>query len=241
MLLTLLRSPVTTGTTSVPSQVYDASLTWPREMPARMPFRAVTFEPTYQQTRAPTRGGLIQVANIGIDLWSARYETPPLHLSEALPWKAWLHSLRGGARMFKAWDPVRRYAKAYAAGYGGLVVTGGAAFDGTATLAAIATPLDAVLLTGLPASFKLGTGDLISFPAGTSQTLHEVISGGSANGSGSMWVVVEPTVPLTAVTGVQVQLDKPWFTAVVDARSIQSPWQLGRRAPVSFSATQVMT
>ena len=33
--------------------------------------RSVRFEPSYSQVRAVTRGGLVQVANVGIDLWTA--------------------------------------------------------------------------------------------------------------------------------------------------------------------------
>ena len=215
------------------------ALVWPREMPSSMPFRAVSFEPSYQQSVGTTRGGLQQVANTGVDLWRAKYETPPLSKSDALEWRAWLHSLRGGARLFKAWDPVRRYARAYPSGYGGLTRAGGGSFDGTANLSAIASARDALTLSTLPVGFKLGAGDLLSFAMGDLQALHEVIIGGTAAIDGTLAVTIEPTLSLPAVTGVTVSLAQPWFKAVVTANSISGPWQLGQRMPVAFTAMQV--
>lgn len=233
-LLLLLRGALSSTTSTEPE------LTWPRTMPVSMPFRAVSFDVMYQQTAGTTRGGLTQVANIGVDLWRAKFDTPPLSKSEALEWKAWLHSLRGGARLFKAWDPVRRYARAYPSGYAGMIRASGAGFDGLATLSEIATTRDAITLSDLPAGFKLQSGDLLNFSmGGTLVALHEVIHSATASSFGTLTVNVEPTIPLAASAGVNVSLEKPYFVACLDAKSVSAPWQLGQRAAVSFSATQI--
>lgn len=202
--------------------------------------RQVRFEPVYNQVRAPTRGGLVQVANVGADLWSAKYETVPLREAEAEAWKAWLHSLRGGARLFRMWNPLRRYALAYPGGYADLDRAGGGDFDGTANLSAIGTSRDTITINTLPASFVLTVGDLVSFPMGTSnRSLHRVIEGGTGSLGGSLTVTVEPSVPLGASTGVTVDLVKPWCLGVLDPRTVSGPWQVGRIAAVTFDAMQV--
>lgn len=217
------------------------TITFPRDIPEPVQIRGCTFQPLYAQVRAPTRGGLTQVANIAPDLWEIKYETPPLREAEAGIWHAWLQSLRGGARLFKAWNPVRRYAVTYPSGYGGMSRAGGGSFDGTATLSAIGGTLDTVTLTALPASFVLAPGDMLSFPfsSAVGQSLHRVVENATANGSGAMTVTVEPTIPLAATTGVTVSLEKPWCKAVLDPRTVQGPWTLGRRSAVSFQAVQV--
>ena len=203
------------------------TITFPRDLPEPLNIRAPRFEPSYMQVRSPTRGGLVQVVNVGVDLWSARYETAPMREVEAESWKAWLHSLR-------------RYALGYPNGYGGLNRAFGAgAFDGTANLSAIGTAKDTVTLTTLPVGFTLAPGDMLSFPVGTFQTLHRVIEGGAASNAGSLTLTVEPTVPLAATTSVTVTLVKPWCHGVLDPRSVSGPWQLGRVAAVSFDAMQV--
>ncbi len=216
------------------------TITFPRDLPEPHNMRQVRFEPVYSQVRAPTRGGLVQVANVGADLWSARYETAPLRETEAETWKAWLHSLRGGARLFRMWNPLRRYALGYASGYGGLSRSGGGSFDGTANLSAIGGSRDTVTINTLPASFVLAAGDLVSFPLGAGhQSLHRVIEGGTASVGGSLTVTVEPTVPLGATTSSTVDLVKPWCYGVLDPRTVSGPWQVGRVASVSFEAMQV--
>lgn len=218
------------------------TITFPRDMPEPLAVRSCSFNPLYMQVRAPTRGGLTQVANVAPDLWEMKYETPPLREADAGVWHAWLQSLRGGARLFKATHPLRRYALGYPAGYGALTrAGGGGAFDGTCILFAIGEALDTVTLSTLPASFVLGAGDMLSFPfaSGLGQTLHRVVEGATANGSGALTVTVEPTLPLAAATGVTVSLLAPWCKAVLDPKSVTGPWQVGRRSAVSFSAVQV--
>lgn len=218
------------------------TLTFPRDLPEPLAVRSCTFQPLYTQVRAPTRGGLTQVANVAPDLWDIKYETPPLRAADAKAWRAWVASLRGGARLFKAYDPVARWASAYPSGYGGMSrAGGGGSFDGTATLFAIGGTLDTVTLTTLPAAFVLTVGDMLSFPfaSGVGQTLHRVVEGATANGSGAVTVTVEPTVPIAAATGVAVALEKPWCKAVIDAKSISAPWTIGKRSTLAFAAVQV--
>lgn len=217
------------------------TITFPRDLPDPHNIKSCRFDVQHQQVRAPTRGGLVQVAAVGVDLWVASYETAPMREVEAEAWRAWLHSLRGGALFFKMCNPVRRYALAYPTGYGALTRAGGGSFSaGTATLSAIATTRDTITLTTLPASFVLTVGDLVSIPFGSAgRALHRVVEGATANGSGQATVTIEATIPLAVSTGVTVDLLKPWCNGVVDAKSIKSQWTGGRMCSIAFDATQV--
>lgn len=218
------------------------AITFPRDLPElpgnRVLFSQCSFNPMYQQTLAPTRGGLVQVANLGSDLWFMSFATSPLDYQVAMEYFAWLHSLRGGARTFKAWHPLRRYPYNYPNGVSSLTRAGGGAFDGTCTLTTIGASRDTITLTTLPASFVFSIGDMVSFPMGATQCLVRVMEAATANGSGQVTLTVEPTLPLAAATGVTATVVKPWCHAVVDVKSITGPIQKGYVQAITFNAVQ---
>lgn len=219
------------------------TISFPREMPElagnRTLINQCEFKPYYQQAIAASRGGLVQVQNTGATLWSMTFTTAPLEYQQAMEWMSWLQSLRGGARMFKAWHPLRRYPYLYPNGFGALTRAGGGAFDGTCTLYAIGTNRDKITLSNLPASFAFSIGDMISFPIGSSRCLVQVMEAVTASGGGSAEITIEPTIPLAATAGTtDVTLVKPWCLAVVDAKSINGPIQPGYVQSVSFQAMQ---
>lgn len=219
------------------------AITFPRDLPElpgdRLLFARAKFDPMYQQSAAVARGGLAQVANIGSDLWSMSYATAPLDYQTGLEYLAWLQSLRGGARTFKAWHPLRRYPYAYPGGVAALTRAGGGAFDGSCTLTTIGTNRDTITLTTLPANFVFSVGDMVSFPMGaSSRCLVRVLEAVTATGLGQAVLTVEPYLPLAAATGVTATVVKPWCLAVVDAKSISGPMEPGYMQPVSFQAVQ---
>lgn len=215
---------------------------FPRDLPLRddglLPFEAATFDPYYQNTMAPTRGGGIQVANIGTELWQINFKSHVMGHGEALEYHAWLHSLRGGARLFKAWHPHLAYPVAYPGGFGGMNRGTGGSFDGTCTISAIGAQRDTLTITTLPNAFSIRMGDMVSFVMGASRTLHRIMAPVTASGVGTAVVTVEPTIPLAAVSGVEGTFVKPWCLAVVDAKSLKGPWQPNQFGSVEFSATQ---
>lgn len=218
------------------------TLTFPRDLPAAFPVRGVAFEPRHTLVSAATRGGLVQVAEVGRALWAVRYETAPMRRDEAHALTAWLHSLRGGARLFKAWHPLKRYPLSYPNGWGGLVIAGGATpFTGVCDLNAVGATLDTVDLVNLPASFAFADGDLLSFAYGSAgQALHRVVEAATSNASGAVTLGVEPAIVPGWAVGADVSLEKPWCKAVLEADSVSVAWQLGQRATISFSAVQVL-
>lgn len=216
-------------------------ITFPRDLPeinGKTPFSKCSFNPSYDQLTNPARRGKIQVVNVGVDLWVMEYRTKPLTREQAELFKAWLHSLRGGARTFKAWDARRRRPEAYRAGWDGINRAGGGAFDGTANVDAIGMTRDTVTIDNLPSGFELRIGDMMSFPiGGTSQSLHRVMEGVSANVGGILTATIEPIVPLAAVADVTCTFEKPWCLAVLDPTSISTPDE-NEPGPVSFNAVQ---
>jgi len=215
------------------------SYEFPREMPLRgglHPFESATFEPSYGQVRAPTRGSRVQVANVSPSLWTMEFTSHLMEMDEAQAYLAWLQSLRGGARLFKAWHPMCRFPQAYPDGWGSLP------FDGKGTLASIDAARDKITVGDLPPGFKLLPGDMLSIPLGTTgRTLHRVMMPATASGAGAATITVEPTIPIAltvAEPAQEVLFEKPWCLAVVDADSIRGPWTSGTLGRVSFSAVQ---
>lgn len=219
---------------------------FPRDMPLRWdgfpPFETATFQPLYAQAAAPTRGSMIQVVNLAPDLWTMQFQSHVLALDEAMQYQAWLQSLRGGARLFKAWHPLCEFPQAYQDGWEDLLV-GASPFTGAGTLADIGVQRDTLDISELPVDFALTAGDMLSIPLGaTSRTLHRVMVDAVADGAGDVTVYVEPTIPLSlsvdSPADQEVLFEKPYCLAVVDAASIQGPWQSPMLARVSFNATQ---
>lgn len=216
------------------------AITFPRDLPlgARMRSGGLTLE--RQVTMAPTRGGLQQVAELGTPIWRARYATPSLREKDVILYQAWLESLRGGTRAFKAIDTLRRYAMSYPAGYGSLLRWDSSPFDGTGLLASVNTSgYESLQISNLPAAFAVLPGDLVSFAnAGGRQSLHRVTEPATATVGGLLTISCEPVILPGYTIGAVVALASPWFKAVLDTKSVRFDWQPGRRGTLAFEAWQ---
>ena len=216
------------------------SITFPRDLIEPFRVRSCTFEPMEIEARNAARGGQIQIVSLGPTVWSIKYESVPLLEADAAAWEAWLSSLRGGLRTFKAWHPLRRYARAYPAGYGGLTRHGGGSFDGTATRSTIGAGLDTVLLTGLPSTFAVKVGDMVSWAhSATNQALHRVVEDATAS-AGQVTLAVEPLIR-PSPTGTVASLEKAWCHAVLDRTAGGIRWSPATRTAVlTLQATQTL-
>lgn len=216
------------------------SLTFPRDLPFGIGFQQARFDPQVRQVAATTRGGRPQAVGLAPDLWTMRYVTRPMSETEAETLRSWLQSLRGGQKLFKAVDPLRLYPLLYPTGFGGLTRHSGASFDGTATLSAVATTLDAVTLSTLPSTFKISIGDLVAVTyASGKQTLHraqEAVTASAGVASFAVEPVLFPGGPVG--TAGAVTLARPWCLAALDPQWDVS-WKLGRWAVGTFQAVQV--
>lgn len=215
------------------------TITYPRDLLDPYPWsEQCRFAPTFQQERSRTLGGLGQVADIGREFWVMRYATVPLVEAKAKAFGALLHSLRGGARIFKAWDPLCEYPLAYPKGWGALTVDGDP-FTGSGTIDTVNGTLDQLTIDALPVGFVLSAGDKLSFGYGAGgQSLHHIIEGGTANGGGVVTVTVEPTVPISWAENAPVLFARPWCKGLLDPSTVDIAWQKGRKAVVSFAAEQ---
>lgn len=216
------------------------ALTFPRDLIEPFRVRGCEFDLRHIQARNSARGGLIGVVGLGPSVWTMRYETVPMLEADAAEWEAWLSSLRGGLRLFRAWHPLRRYGRFYPTGYGGLTRYGGGSFDGTCTLSTV-TNSTVVTLTGLPVGYTFRAGDMLSWEHSTGKNaLHRVMLTTTANGVGLAQPTVEPEIR-PAPSGTTVALEKAWCHAVINQGSETVKWSPGQRtATVSFAATQTL-
>lgn len=216
------------------------AITFPRDLPSSTRIASCVLDLDRQIIRAPTQGGSIQRVEVGVPLWRVSCETVAMVETEGEAWAAWGSSLRGGAKLFKAVNPLRRYGLAYRSGIAGLVRAGtSTAFDGTATISAVGSFLDTLTLATLPAAYALKAGDLLSLGyASGAQGFHRVLEDVTASGAGSATVTIEPIVKVSGASGRTVSLVLPWFKAVLDG-DVQVRWSQGRIARASFKAVQV--
>lgn len=216
------------------------ALTFPRALLAPDQIARVTVRALHQLSRAPSRGGNPGIASFGRDLWQFDYVTHPLKERQAMAWEAWLASLRGGLRTFKALHPLRAYLLAYPAGYGGMTRHGGGAFDGTAVVVSVAPGLNAVAISALPNGLQITAGDHISITYSSGlQALHRVVENVTSVGA-TATITVEPLLVPGLAAGAAVQLASPWCLAVLDAGTPAAQWVAGRRTEaLRFTATQV--
>lgn len=222
------------------------TITFPRDLPEPSRIAVAEFRLDWQQAIAPTRGGKVQAVDLGVPLWAISYATATLNEAQGIAWEAWLESLGGSVRPFRAWQPLRRYAYAYRrTGYAGLVRAAGGAFTGIgvagqSAIVSVGGSLDAVTIDGLPAGFALTVGDMLSWDVAGKQALHRVTEAGVASGAGVATVGVAPLVRPSPAVGAPVALERPWCRAILDPGSVRASWQVGRLTQVSFSATQVI-
>lgn len=215
------------------------SITFPRPLPSSR-LRSSNFEIERQETVAPEASGRLVSAEIGWPRWTLALSTTPGSEAEFDLWRAWTASLKGARRMFFGRD-VRRgpYPLLYRNGFAGLVRAGGSTpFDGTAT--SWAGSVDEPSLAGLPVGFVVSAGDYLGFSWGSSgaRTLHRVVQGGIADGSGDVDLVVEPEIPAFVPSDAVASFDAPTCLMRIRPGSLDLSADIKDRR-VSFEAVQI--
>lgn len=169
------------------------AITYPRSLPANFKVKAFSLTIVRQQVIAQTRGGAVQAAERGRSLWQAEGEMSLLSPANFDEIQAFFDSLRGSLNTFRLHNFGRKRPIAYpGTGWAGFTRHGGGAFDGTCTV--VSASGYTASLSGLPTSFLLSAGDMISWPFGSTRTLHRIVEGGIAS-AGALSVQVEPDVP----------------------------------------------
>lgn len=219
------------------------TITYPRSLPDGVGWVPGTrFNIVRVQDRAPTRGGKQQVVGTGRDYWTMEFFTKMLREPASMAFDAWLDSLRGGARLFHAWHPLREYPQSYSGGFSGLTVAGTSdPFPGYGNLDDVGANLDTIDVSELPDGFLLKAGDMLSFQYSGTSALHRIIEDATASSFGIVTLNVEPTVAISYETDVQVSFYRPSCLAVLDEKSIQRILSVGRKGSFQFRADQVHT
>lgn len=214
------------------------AITFPRDFPLDGLFTGEsTFEPEYQQTQAITGGGSVNAADLGPAMWQGEFSTVVLSRENFGIWTAWLHSLRGGLRMFKGRPPFWKWPQRYPHGFAGLIYAS-AQWSGLGNLSVIGAGRDTVTINQLPNGLVLKAGDYFSIPAGSRQHLHRIIEGGTSSG-GAVALTVEPVIMPGVATGVAVRFEAPYCEMVIVGKP-RIVRDVNRGGSISFTGMQVL-
>ena len=210
----------------------------PRPLPCGV--QAVEFEPNYVQAVNRSRGGEAQGVELADPRWRAKITWAPQDRAGFQARRAWLDGARGVLVRVLVHDALQPYPLRYKrAALEALTRAGGAAFDGTAAVAALGA--STLSLSTLPAGFALAAGDYVGLVEGSRYGLVRVFADAEASAGGAVALTVYPTGQTRHfTTAARAQLVRPSCHMVLDPGSIAAARSAGARAPASFSATQVL-
>ncbi len=197
------------------------ALTFPRPMPLIGP-SSQYFEIERVDAMSPVADGRIEGVTLGAPRWHGRWTlSDKLMRAQSDEWRAFVGSLRGQQRSFLARDYDRPWPLSTPNGFAGLVRAGGGAFDGSATSWSVNADRDVATLSGQPAGLVLGMMDQVMWRWTTGgvqrRSLHRIIEGGVATGSGVVAVTLDPPVPTLVPGSAIADLDRPNCVMKLDA------------------------
>lgn len=218
------------------------ALSFPIALPD-VPLNCTYFGFSIPGQRAQVRSGSTPGTDTGSALFRADYETTVLRGFDFRLMTAWLDAVKPVEASVLAWDTRSRYPFAYQKiGWNGLVrAAGGAAFDGTCTLASIGIDGHTIGLSGLPTGFKLGPGDPLSFIYDASRYAYHrggPVAPAVAGSDGMLSLWVEPLISPLASTGGSVKLEKPTFFGNLVPDSVKDARDSFGSGTFSFSILQ---
>ncbi len=109
----------------------------------------------------------------------------------------------------------------------------------TPSIASVAANNRDITLSGLPANYALSAGDLISWEYGGRYSLHRIVDGVVADGSGQAVIEVYPFAP-DGSAGQSVTLANPFCKAVVLKESYRPPSRGTLTSGFSFQWRQTL-
>lgn len=181
-----------------------------------------------------TAGGEILSANIGNRLWKADVTFAPMPYAKAEWVKARANVLReaGASLMVHSMPLIYPQYDPDGSIHSGSVVT----------LHEIAVNNKEIRLNGLPPSYQLTTGDMLSFQYGSNpvrNSLHQIVSDGFVGVGLSTVFEVRPFIPAGTSPGTVVTLIKPVMKAVMIPGSFKPGSSKGQWTDgVGFSVVQ---
>ncbi len=171
--------------------------------------------------------------------WRATYRAPFVDRRDYGRLDAFMMRAGDMGEVFRGHDPERPRPMAHDAGVPlSGVRAGGGAFDGTATLAAIASATG-VMITGLPALFELREGDYVEFRmAPLLVSLHRIVADATADAEGAVTLAIRYGLDLEHfTTAALVNFEKPSCLMQIEAGTWQGNKGHFQRNP-SFDAAE---
>jgi hypothetical protein len=197
----------------------------------------VDMMPDPRTTATETAGGDDYVSMRGIPKWRLSIETHRMDRAEFQRLSAWWNGQYGGISRFTISHPERPFPLSYRSGFDGMEKAGAGAFDGTATINALAA--NSITVQGLPANFVLKAGDMFGLIEGGKYGLYENGADVTGSASGVAVLVPQPFIPTLVFTAAaQVNFAKALVEMKVDPDSFTGQ-RRRQRMPASFSARQV--
>jgi hypothetical protein len=170
-----------------------------------------TFEDTLPIETSQMADGTILKASLGASLWRGTLNLVPRTHADAQAIEALVSVLKRPGSSFLARDPRRVGPK--------LDPTGSTLGANTVQINSLNVDNRQLSLKGLPASYVISVGDMLSFTYGSSPTryaLHRVVEAATANGSGvTPEFEVTPLIRSGAAVDATVTLVKPVCKAVL--------------------------
>jgi hypothetical protein len=197
--------------------------------PVEMPTMYVTlqsFEIQRVNYLAPTADARVGGVQAGFPLWAATYTLGRMPEDNSDEWRAFISDQRGGIRRFIGRDLARQYPKLYPDGFGDFGAFTGAAASWSQTINAD-DDCELTLHLGVDAAgLVLSVGDGGDFRYDATETaiaglpwraFVRVTSGGTADASGDVTVIVDPPVPDAVPSDAVFHLDQPGVTMTIVA------------------------
>jgi hypothetical protein len=199
-----------------------------------------TFDPVRPRDTDRMEGRRTEAQSFGTPYWVARYASRPLLREEYGIMDAFMMQAGDDGETFLAYDAFRPRPVAHD---NGLPLSGtragGGAFNGQAVLQSI-TNSRTIVVSGLPAAFKLSVGDYVEIRKSLwERSLHRIMAPATANGSGVVTLSIKYGLDTGIfTTGNTVHFEKPSCTMQIDPGSYDGKKSWANRSP-SFSATEV--
>ncbi len=192
-----------------------------------LPIRSQVFELSEALETSETGGGEVLTANYGPRLWEGTVSLITQTHQQAEQAAARVELLREAGASFFVYDFALPGPAQDPSG-----ATLGAA---TPTILDVAANNKELKLAGLPAGYKITTGDRLAFSYSTGPVryaLHKVMTDRTA-GAGvpagtTNWIEVRPHIRPGAANGATVQLHKPFCKAVIVPGSVRPGTKQGR-------------
>lgn len=207
-------------------------------LPAVIYGPSISFDPIRTRSTSRMLGRKTETLFRGTPYWVATYAAGKLTTAEAALFDAF-NMLASDGGVFAGYDPHRPRPIAYAGAPLTGVKAAGGAFNGDAVLQSI-TNSKTIVVNGLPAGFKLSSGDYVEVrKSPLVRSLHRITAPATANGAGVVSLSIRFALDTqTFAAGHTVHFEKSACIMELDEGSFSLPksWPVSN---VQFTATEL--